>query len=147
MTSDGKLREIFDQVALDYDEVRPGYPADLVEDIIRLSDLPPNARILEVGCGTGIATLPFAVRGYSILCLDIGAQLLAVAGRNLEKFENVDTELVSFEEWKPETRRFDLFMSASAFHWVDPEVGYPKAAGVLKPSGSMAIFTHYHPAP
>lgn len=147
MGTDKQLKEMFNQVALDYDEVRPGYPSDLVEDIIRLSGLPEDARILEVGCGTGIATRPFAERGYSILCLDIGAQLLALAEKNLKAFENVAMELVSFEEWEPEGQRFDLCMSASAFHWIETGVGYPKVASVLKPSSSMAIFTHYHPTP
>ena len=60
------LRTIFDQAALDYDEVRPGYPEELIEDVISISAIPKDGRILEIGCGTGQATIPFAKRGYSI---------------------------------------------------------------------------------
>jgi len=60
------LRTIFDQAALDYDEVRPGYPEELIEDVISISDIPKDGRILEIGCGTGQATISFARRGYSI---------------------------------------------------------------------------------
>ncbi len=64
-------KTVFDQAARDYDEVRPGYPQELIEDIISISAIPEDGRILEIGCGTGQATIPFAKRGYSMTCLDI----------------------------------------------------------------------------
>ena len=60
------LRTIFDQAALDYDDVRPGYPGELIEDVISISAIPKDGRILEIGCGAGQATIPFAKRGYLI---------------------------------------------------------------------------------
>ncbi len=57
------LRATFDRAALLYDEARPGYPEALFDDVVSLSRLPPGGRILEIGCGTGQATLPFACRG------------------------------------------------------------------------------------
>jgi ubiquinone/menaquinone biosynthesis C-methylase UbiE len=50
-----KLRAIFDEAALLYDEVRPGYPEELFDDIVALSGIPSGGRILEIGCGTGQA--------------------------------------------------------------------------------------------
>src|SRR5215210_5494927 len=62
------LRTTFDEAASLYDEVRPGYPEDLFDDIVSLSGIPSGGRILEIGCGTGQATVPFALRGYRDLC-------------------------------------------------------------------------------
>jgi methylase of polypeptide subunit release factors len=45
--------EVFDEEALLYDEVRPGYPEELFDDVVSLSGTPPEGRILEIGCGTG----------------------------------------------------------------------------------------------
>ena len=67
-----------------YDEVRPGYPEELFDDVVSLSGIPAGGRILEIGCGTGQATVPFARRGYRILCVELGENLAAVARRNLE---------------------------------------------------------------
>lgn len=147
MTDNTALRAAFDQAARDYDAIRPGYPAELIEDIVALSGLPEHGRILEVGCGTGQATLPFARRGYDMHCLDIGAELIAVARANCRPYPNVDFEVVAFEEWEAPAETFDLVMSATAWHWVPPEIGYPKAAHILKPSGAIAIFAHHHPQP
>jgi 2-polyprenyl-3-methyl-5-hydroxy-6-metoxy-1,4-benzoquinol methylase len=78
-----RLRATIDEVALLYDAVRPGYPEALFDDVVALSGIPPGGRILEVGCGTGQATVPFARRGYRILCVELGENLAAVARHNL----------------------------------------------------------------
>lgn len=147
MNARTSLRTIFDQAALDYDEVRPGYPAELIEDVISISAIPKDGRILEIGCGTGQATVPFARRGYSMTCLDIGKELAALAAQKCRQYPKVHIQPISFEDWKPEENAFDLVMSATAFHWIPPEVGYPKAAKVLKDSGYIAIFSNEHPTP
>ena len=51
MNDDLSRRTIFDRVAEDYDRVRPGYPEPLIRDIISLSGIPRNGRILEIGWG------------------------------------------------------------------------------------------------
>lgn len=44
----------FDDAAELYDEVRPGYPDETIEHIVRFAALSPESRIFEVGCGTGV---------------------------------------------------------------------------------------------
>ena len=147
MTENEALRETFNAAAQDYDAIRPGYPAQLIEDVIVLSALPEQGRALEIGCGTGQATLPFARRGLSILCLDIGPDLLAVAREKLRDFPRVQFQNVSFEEWPVCEGCFDLVFSATAFHWIPREIGYAKAAQALKPGGALAVFLNQHPPP
>ena len=60
------LRTTFNTSAEWYDQIRPGYPEALVDDVISLSAIPEDGRILEIGCGTGKATEMFASRGYAI---------------------------------------------------------------------------------
>jgi SAM-dependent methyltransferase len=147
MTDSTARRATFNQAARDYDAVRPGYPAKLIEDIVALSAIPEGGRILEIGCGTGQATLPFARRGYAMLGLDIGAELVAIARENCRSYPNVDFEVVAFEDWEASEAVFDMVISATAWHWVPLEIGYSKAARVLKPSGAIAIFANHHPQP
>jgi SAM-dependent methyltransferase len=147
MTRRDRLRVTFNTIAREYDAVRPGYPPALIEDVITLSGLPPGGRCLEIGCGTGQATLPFARRGYHLVCLDIGADMLAVAAERLAAYPNVRLVLAAFEEWQPGPEPFDLVFSATAFHWIPPEVSYEKPAQVLKPGGALAIIYNMHPRP
>jgi trans-aconitate methyltransferase len=141
--SNANPRTTFNTAATLYEEVRPGYSEKLIRDVVDLSGLNDHSRILEVGCGTGKATQSFAERGYELVCLDIGADLIAVAKEKLKAFPNVTFVREAFEEWKPECR-FDLIISATAFHWIDPKVGYLKASEVLESSGFLAVFSNQH---
>ncbi len=134
------LRTTFDQDAFLYEEVRPGYPSALFEDIIKFSEMSEDGRILEIGCGTAQATLPFAEQGYAIHCIELGANLAAIAKKNASAYPKVQVSVGNFEEYPLEEKTFDLVISATAFHWIDPEVGYRKAAEVLKPNGALALF-------
>src|SRR5918994_7704145 len=131
-----RLRTTFDEAASLYDEVRPGYPGELFNDIVSLSGIPAGGRILESGCGTGQATVPFARRGYRILCIELGENMAAVARRNLEGYPQTEVLTGAFEEWPLQEEAFDLAISATAFHWLDPAVAYPKVAGSLRDGGS-----------
>ena len=115
----------------------------LIQDVIDLSDLEDYSRILEVGCGTGKATRPFAERGYELICLDIGADLIAVAKEKLRTFPNVSFVEQGFEKWESDWE-FDLIISATAFHWIDPKVRYLKASEVLRSDGFLAVFSNQH---
>src|SRR5918911_3342325 len=95
-----RLQTIFDEAASLYDEVRPGYPEDLFDDVVSLSGIPAGGRILEIGCGTGQATVPFARRGYRILCIELGENMAAVARGNLKAYPRAAVRVGPFEEWQ-----------------------------------------------
>lgn len=139
--------ESFERAARSYDEVRPGYPDELVEEIIRSTRIADKARILEIGCGTGQATILFARRGYAMLCLDIGENLIALARERCKDYPRVEFLKASFEDWEASVKPFDLVISATAFHWIKPEIGYLKAAHVLRQDGHIAVFWNLHPTP
>ena len=133
-------RTTFDQDASLYEKARPGYPDALFKDIIEFSKISDDGSILEIGCGTAQATLPFAVRGYAIHCIELGSNLAAVAKHNLSGYPKVQVSVGKFEEYPLQENRFDLVISGTAFHWIDPKIGYRKAATVLKPDGTLALF-------
>lgn len=139
-----RLRTTFDGAALLYDEVRPGYPEKLFDDVVSLSGIPPGGRVLEIGCGTGQATLPFARRSYEMLCVELGENLAAVARRNLAEYPRVEVLTADFEGVPLPEGTFDLAISATAFHWLDPAVAYPKVARALRPGGTLALFWNEH---
>ena len=134
----------FNRVAEIYDAFRPDYPEELVETILRKSrTLADTGKILEIGSGTGKATLPFARRGYSILCIEPGENLARVAQKNLHAWPMVRWEITTFQDWRIQEDNppgFDLVISGQAFHWVPRPEGFITAAKVLKKVASLAIF-------
>jgi 16S rRNA A1518/A1519 N6-dimethyltransferase RsmA/KsgA/DIM1 with predicted DNA glycosylase/AP lyase activity len=110
------LRATFDKAALLHDEVRPGYPEELFDDVASLSGITAGGRILEIECGTGQATVLFARRGYRVLCVELGEDLASVARRYLEAYPQAEVYVGPFEEWRLQEAAFDLVVSATAFH-------------------------------
>lgn len=133
-------RLVFDDVADLYAAVRPSYPAALFADVIAEAGLQPGDRLLEVGCGAGHATQGLVGKGFQILALDPGAQLVRVARERLAPARDVDFHISTFEDWPRENGAFRLIYAAQAWHWVDPEVGFAKAAAALGSQGVLAVF-------
>ncbi len=134
------LRATFDSVAQAYDRARPVAPPEVFDDVVELAGLRPGAALLEIGCGTGQATLPLAERGYAITAVELGAELAEVARSKLAGFPGVEIEVGAFEAWDPAGRAFDTVYSFNAFHWIDHDVRFSKTASVLRLGGSLAIY-------
>lgn len=133
-------RFTFDGVASLYNSARPIYPEALFEDVIAFAGLGDMDTILEIGCGTGQATQGFARRGLSILALDPGEELIAVARKTLEGFPKVRFVQTTFEAWPGEPGAFKLAAAAQSLHWVLPELRFSKTAAQLVPDGVLAVF-------
>ncbi len=126
-----------------YDRARPGYSDALVEDVLDFGGVEAaGCRALEVGAGTGKATVAFARNGVHVHALEPDPAMAAVARRNGEPFTGVEIEETSFEDWELEEQAFDLVFSAQAWHWVRPEVRCARAAAALVPGGTVALFWH-----
>jgi SAM-dependent methyltransferase len=133
------LGRVFDEVPDLYERVRPSYPETMITDLVTIADLNARSEVLEVGSGTGKATRLLAGRVGSILAIEPGAGLTAVARGRLADAADVQFETTTFERWDDRGRRFDAVVSASAWHWVDPDVGWRRAHDVLRPGGWIAL--------
>ncbi|MGH9223954.1 MAG: class I SAM-dependent methyltransferase [Acidimicrobiales bacterium] len=142
----GRLAATFDSAAALYQRARPEYPQAICERLLEVTGLEPPARLLEVGCATGKATLPLARLGFRITALEPGAALAAAARANLCGYD-VDVVEARSEDWEPDGAVFDLVFAATAWHWVDPGVRYSKAAAVLRPGGHLALWGARHVIP
>jgi SAM-dependent methyltransferase len=146
VTDRRRLRETFEQVPELYDRARPSYPDELFDDLTALAGLRAGDRILELGPGTGKATVALAERGFRVVGVELGEGLAALARRNLAAFPEVEIVTVPFERWETH-ERFDLVAAFTAFHWIDPEVRYEKAAQLLREAGTLAIVDTTHVLP
>ena len=108
-----KLGLSFDKEASLYHAIRPNYPDELFDDLIAATHLPLQAKILEIGPGTGQATKSFAEREYEITGVEIGKSLAEIARRELHHYPNVEIITSAFEEIQLPPESFDLVFSVS----------------------------------
>ncbi len=131
-------RLIFGRVADLYDRARPSYPPSLVARLVELAGDVPD--VLDVGCGTGKATVLLAARCPRGVGLEPDPEMAARARRNLAPFPHWSVTTGDFEVYDPGTSRFDLITCAQAWHWIDPVGRFPRAAALLRPGGWLALF-------
>ena len=131
------LAATFNRMGAGYDG-RPGYP-DAVFRLLAERGLAPGSRVLEIGPGTGQATLPLLDRGAVVTAVEPGEELARLlrercAGRPFVVI--VD----AFETAALPDEQFDLVVAATAFHWVDPDIGIARAAAHLRAGGHLALW-------
>jgi SAM-dependent methyltransferase len=140
LAPDPDRARLFGEEAERYDQTRPGYPGALIDEIVGAS--PQRLSVLDVGCGTGIASRLMAARGAHVLGVELNAPMAAVAERS-----GIRADVASFESWDPAGRVFDRVTSAQAWHWIDSVTGPAKAASVLRRHGRLCVFwsVGHHP--
>lgn len=131
---DDRRRLSFGADAEQYDRARPSYPAAAVDAVIGAGDF---GRVLDVGCGTGIASQLFLDRGCEVVGVEPDERMAAVARRR-----GVSVVVGPFETFSPPRQPFDAVVSAQAWHWVDQAIGPSKAADAIRPGGRLALLSN-----
>jgi len=144
MIDNNSLRQTFDEVAVQYNEARPGYPDELFSTLINSTGLHRGAKLLEIGPGTGQATKSLAEKGFDITAIELGEALAEVAKYELRDYKKVQIIKGAFEEITLPATSFDLVFTATSFHWIDPSSKYLKTHEVLKSKGHLAIIHTNH---
>jgi SAM-dependent methyltransferase len=127
----------FDGVADAYARARPTYPEELID--AACGTLRTGDRVLEIGCGTGQLTAPLLARGLAVDALDPAPNMLRLAREAAPQAHFIEGR---FEDLVLPESEYAAAFSASEFHWIDPEIGWAKAAGVLRPGGVFALIQH-----
>ncbi len=141
--STGELRAIFDEDAALYDHARPTYPTSLFHDLMKLADIGPGSRVVEIGPGTGQATLALSATGARVVAVELGPSL---AARLRDKVAGLPVQVVvgAFEDWPLPDQPFDTVAAFTAWHWLTPDIRARKACDALRPGGALATVTTTH---
>lgn len=140
------LRAQFDAAAERYDRARPSYPPELFADVSQLTSIGRGSRVLEIGPGTGQATVPLAERGCLVTAVELGANLAEVARGKLASYSGCDVVVAAFEEFPLPPEPFDLVLAATSWHWLRPDDRAAKVARALRRGGHLAIIGTHHVA-
>ncbi|MFL0248275.1 class I SAM-dependent methyltransferase [Candidatus Clostridium stratigraminis] len=137
------LETTFNSVYAEYDKWRPSYVKVLYDDIFNVKAINPSSNVLEVGIGTGQATLPILETGCSLTAIELGYNLAEFSKYKFKNYEKFNVENLAFQDFECSTNSFDLIFSASAFHWIPEDIGYTKVFDMLKSGGVFARFANH----
>ena len=142
----GDFEKTFDNVAADYESIRPAYHPAIFEDILRYQPLIAESNVLEIGMGTGSATKPFLDTGCHLVGIEPGKNLAELAIKKYGENRKFTACTQTLQEYAGPNDHFDLIYAATAFHWIPEEYGYKRVYELLKKGGAFARF-RYHAGP
>jgi len=134
----GNFDTSFDIFADNYDSARPGYPAALFEDIKSQCGIKGSSRLLEIGAGSGIATVELAKFGCPVVAIEPGSHLAAIAKERTKEFNTVEIFKGTFERFQAHGT-FDVVLAFTAFHWLNKDSKYERTLDLLNDSGSLVL--------
>ena len=137
------LRLKFNEDETNYDKWRPSYVPELFKEIIQYSSINEMKHALEIGIGTGQASLQFLQTKCKLTAIEIGEKLAEYSRKKFTSFSNFEVVNIDFENFCAASNIFDLIYSATAFHWIPEEVGYTKVFELLKSGGVLALFWNH----
>lgn len=137
------LETTFNTVFAEYDAWRPTYVFELYEDIFSAKEINSASNVLEIGIGTGQATLPILDKGCSVTAIELGDKLAEYTKQKFSDYKNFNIINTAFQDFECPSHSFDLIFSASAFHWIPEEIGYTNVCKMLKSGGIFARFANH----
>ena len=114
----------------------------IFEDVIALSGVHAGLRLLEIGCGTGHVTREFAARGFAIECVELGANMAAIAraAGAVSKSHGRGCGFRRLDDGSP----VRIGVLRHSYYWLDPATREQNIARILRSSGWLAFWKNHH---
>lgn len=135
---------LFESTAWYYGQYRPAYPGELIERVVDEFDLDGKGRLLDLGCGTGLLSIPLAPHFESTVGLDPDADMLSEAGRTARSMGIADVcwalgDSEDLNHCAAGLGRFRLVTMGNSFHWTEREATLEALRGLIDPDGGIAV--------
>lgn len=133
------FRKVFDRIPAQFDRWRPRYCDAAFDVIIQHANLGPDKTALEIGPGTGQATVPILKTGCQYLGIELGDHLAAYMTQKFQSYDNCHIVNADFETYDFGPQKFDLVYAAATLQWIPEEIGFGRSFALLKPGGTFAM--------
>ena len=135
-----------------YHQFRPSYPDTLVDRILSFhNEVSTNEldTLVEVGCGTGIATKLFMDHFKKCIATDPSSRMLECAKNTFPKDSNVTFKIAKGEDLMEDgeitLNSVDMVIGAQSIHWCDFDLLFEQIHKILKPNGTFAFWFYTQP--
>jgi SAM-dependent methyltransferase len=140
MTSFANSTQRFSDRVADYVKYRPSYPREIVTFLHDTCGLAPDAKVADIGAGTGISAKVFLDEGHPVVAVEPNDAMRAAADTLLASYAGFTSVAGTAEATTLDDASVGLVIAAQAFHWFDPVTARREFARILKPRGLVALF-------
>jgi ubiquinone/menaquinone biosynthesis C-methylase UbiE len=121
-----------------YDVFSPATNERLIDNFVRLSGLQAGARVVDLGCGSGVFTNVLHRRGYQCVGIDLSPNLIAIARAN---FNGIEFRTGDIERLPLPDSSFDgVLLSGVLHHLPERSRCAAEVFRILRPGGKFVAF-------
>lgn len=131
--------EAWSRDAAAYDALRPAPPIILVDIFTQLLRRERPQLVVDIGCGTGLSTRPWAGRAEAVIGIEPNAEMRAQADRATTHPAIRYQDGLSTATGLPDACA-DLVTISQALHWMEPGPTFAEVARILRPGGIFAAY-------
>lgn len=121
-----------------YHRFRPEPPGDIYSAILQLAKHKADL-VVDLGCGTGISTLPWANLAVQVCGIDPSEDMLRVAMHESAD-PRITYRLGSGSKTGLDNQSVNIVACSSSIHWMNPVYAIEEIHRILKPDGVFAAF-------
>ncbi|MFI7299868.1 class I SAM-dependent methyltransferase [Streptomyces sp. NPDC050121] len=142
-------RTLFQGSAAHYEQGRLPYAPGFAEALATALGLDGRGRLLDVGCGPGIVTLPLAGFFAEAIGVDPDEDMLAEAERRAERHQVTNARWVAAraEDLPTGLGEFRVVAFAQSFHWTDRDRVAATVLEMLEPGGAFVHISDHKDPP
>ena len=122
----------FGNLSKNYDKARKGFPDETIDYIFQKIGK-GRPLILDMGCGTGIATKQLCEKGAEVVGTDVDVNMIRQAEADSRHF--IEYHVASATKQPFENTIFDALTAFSSFHWFAGKEALNEIKRVLKTNG------------
>ena len=130
----------FDAIGERYDDAFPHKSGQIIATQWVIDRLPPGARVLDLGCGTGVPTAGMLVEsGLEVIGVDVSTEMLTLARRNVPSGRFVAMDVLQLDSSLGDFDAVVAFFSLLMLRRSEIPPVLRRIRTVLRPGGLVAI--------
>ena len=122
-----------------YDRYRPIPPRQIYTVLLSIAKKTEPELVVDLGCGTGISTRPWAEFAKKVLGIDVSIDMVECAKRKTKE-ENVSYLVGRGSSTGLADQNVDIVTCSSSIHWMEPASTFQEIDRILKPDGLFAVY-------
>lgn len=131
--------DAFTPLAEDYAHYRPGYPAEVLDELARACGLTPDWVIADIGSGTGNLARLFLDAGYQVIGVEPNREMREAGERLLAAYPAFRSLDGAAERIPLAAQSVDLITVGQALHWFDADCARVEFLRILRHDGWVAV--------
>jgi ubiquinone/menaquinone biosynthesis C-methylase UbiE len=133
--------DLFRGAAEYYVRFRPPYAPEAIDNVMAAFDLGRRDRVMDLGCGPGTLTVPFAAVAGEVVAMDPDPGMIAEGRRQAlaAGLANIEWRDAGSKEVSQVAGPFKLVLMGQSFHWMDRDQVLRDLYGMVEDGGGLAL--------